>query len=337
MKEAVRGRRITLLTSQSGAEAAKVMDCVDSVITYAAPWMKATATRFNSCPDRCLTRRLRRARFDAAVAFTCFSQSALPAALLCYTADIPLRAAHCRENPYQLLTDWVRETEPQEGIRHEVERQLALAESLGAKVTDNHIRLSVPISAQQDAVRRLRSAGVDPGSPWIVMHVGATAPSRRWPTEYFVDVADVLSAEHHLQVVFTGTGGERDLVESVRSRMAMPSHSLVGQLNIVELAGLLSEAPLLISNNTGPVHLAAGVGTPVVDVYALTNSQHGPWQCPSRVLSYDVECKYCFRSVCPEGHHLCLRGVTPRDVIEAALELLELTDKRPVNRISLPG
>ena len=91
---------------------------------------------------------------------------------------------------------------------------------------------------------------------------------------------------------------------------------------------------LLISNNTGPVHIAAAVGTPVVDLYALTNPQHTPWRVPNRVLFNDVPCKYCYRSICPMGHHACLRGVDADTVIDAALELWE--ERMPLARKSEP-
>jgi ADP-heptose:LPS heptosyltransferase len=107
--------------------------------------------------------------------------------------------------------------------------------------------------------------------------------------------------------------------------MAAPSFSLAGRLRLEELAALLDLAPLLIANNTGPVHVAAAVGTPVVDLYALTNPQHTPWAVPSRVLFHDVPCKYCYKSVCPEGHHHCLRLVPPNAVVRAAGELLRET------------
>jgi ADP-heptose:LPS heptosyltransferase len=82
------------------------------------------------------------------------------------------------------------------------------------------------------------------------------------------------------------------------------------------------------------------VGTPVVDLYALTNPQHTPWQIPHRVLFADVPCKYCYKSVCPEGHHHCLRLVTPDTVIRAIKELLDETvDRRALERMTLvhPG
>ncbi|WP_374011329.1 glycosyltransferase family 9 protein [Massilia sp. Se16.2.3] len=66
-----------------------------------------------------------------------------------------------------------------------------------------------------------------------------------------------------------------------------------------ELGALLAQASLVVSNNTGPAHIAAAVGTPVVDLYALTNPQHTPWRVPNRVLNHDVDCRYCHRSVCP--------------------------------------
>jgi hypothetical protein len=103
--------------------------------------------------------------------------------------------------------------------------------------------------------------------------------------------------------------------------MGMPSRSLAGCLDLVELAALLEAAPLLVANNTGPVHVAAAVGTPVVDIYALTNPQHTPWGVPSRVLFHDVPCRFCYKSRCPLGHHACLRQVSPDAVVEAVRDL----------------
>jgi ADP-heptose:LPS heptosyltransferase len=111
-------------------------------------------------------------------------------------------------------------------------------------------------------------------------------------------------------------------VERVRAGMSSESISLAGQLELGELAALIRAAEVLLSNNSGPVHLAAAVGTPVVDLYALTNPQHTPWQVPSRVLNHDVPCRYCLKSICPQGHHDCLQRVPSEAVVSAALELM---------------
>ncbi|MGA8351985.1 MAG: glycosyltransferase family 9 protein, partial [Isosphaeraceae bacterium] len=90
-------------------------------------------------------------------------------------------------------------------------------------------------------------------------------------------------------------------------------------------------------NNTGPVHVAAAVGTPVVDLYALTNPQHTPWGVPNRVLNHDVPCKYCYKSVCPEGHHHCLTLVPPEAVVEAVRALFAEVGRERCRSISELG
>ncbi len=321
LKEARPGRRVTLMTSPPGAAAAALVPELDGVLAYEAPWMKATAPRTSSAPEYAMAEQLRAARFDAAVIFTVYSQTPMPAAFLCYLADIPLRLAYAHENPYQLLTDWVPDPEPEHRVRHEVRRQLDLVAHVGCRTRDEHLSLRVPDGAAARARAALVAAGVDPARPWVVVHPGATAPSRRYPPESFAAAAGRLAREDGWQVAFTGTAAERELVAGIRAAMGAPSADLSGRLDLGGMAGLLSFAPLLIANNTGPVHMAAALGTPVVDLYALTNPQHTPWEVPHRTLSHDVPCKYCYKSVCPLGHHDCLRLVLPGEVVQAAREL----------------
>jgi ADP-heptose:LPS heptosyltransferase len=170
----------------------------------------------------------------------------------------------------------------------------------------------------------LKANGLNSGRSWAVIHPGSTAPSRRYPPEAFAEVARQLVRDRGLRLVFTGGMAERDMVESIRFAMGeVHSFSLAGEIDLAELAALIGRAPLLISNNTGPVHVAASLGTPVVDLYALTNPQHTPWGVPNRVLNHDVPCKYCYESICPEGHHDCLRLVAPGRVVAAVAELLD--------------
>ncbi len=320
IKDSNRNRRVTLLTSQSGAEAAKLIPSINEVIVYDAPWMKASEAR-NESRDFELISKLRTMSLDAAFIFTVYSQSPLPAALSAYLAGIPLRTAHCRENPYQLLTHWLSDPEPTKFVRHEVERQLELVKAAGFVSLDDRIRLSVPSQARGAVGARLQRCGLDFLDPWLIVHPGSRAISRQYPARYFAAALRTLSIRHGFQAVFTGDESEKPLVEAIREAMKWPSISLCGQLSIEELAAAIQEAPLLLSNNTGPVHLAAGTGTPVVDLYALTNPQHMPWQIPSRVLYHDVSCRFCYKSICPEGHHHCLTLVAPSEVVEAVVDL----------------
>src|SRR5205823_3408039 len=140
-----------------------------------------------------MTARLRGAGFDAAVIFTVYSQSPLPSAFLCYLAGIPLRLAHCHENPYQLLTHWVPDPEPHNLVRHEVRRQLDLAASAGCRTSDERLSLRVPESARSRVLAVLAQLRLDTGQPWVLIHPGATAPSRRYSPEGFARVARLLA------------------------------------------------------------------------------------------------------------------------------------------------
>ncbi len=321
LKSASPARRLTLLTSAMAAQAAPLIEEIDDVIVYEVPWMKATPPRPDSKRDHAMIEQLRARGFDAAVIFTVYSQNPLPAALLCYLADIPLRLAHCRENPYQLLTDWIAEREPQDFIRHEVRRQLDLVAAIGCATDNERLSLRVPTSARRRVRALLRDLGLDEGNPWLLVHPGASAPSRRYPPEGFAAAARILHEDHGFEIVFAGACAERPLVEQIQELMGAPSYSLAGALDLAELAALIAQAPVLLCNNTAPAHLAAAVGTPVVDLYALTNPQHTPWAVPNRVLNHDVSCKYCYKSVCPEGHHDCLRRVAPAAIVQAVREL----------------
>ncbi len=323
-KESGRGRHLTLLTSPSGAGAAHLNPFVDEVIAYDAPWLKATASRPNARPDHQMIERLRDARFDAAVIFTVFSQSALPAALMAFLAEIPLRLAHARENPYQLLTDWIADPEPASGIRHEVERQLALVRNVGWRTGNLRLVLDVPRLARAQVARLRLDLGLT-DNRWVVLHPGATAASRRYPGDQFAAATRLLDAQWRHRVVVTGEASEQSLIDDVCARIGRSAINLAGMLDLPSLAALIEAAPLLITNNTGPAHIAAAVGTPVVDLYALTNPQHTPWMARSKVLSHDVPCRNCFRSVCPLGHNQCLRGVAPSELANAALELLTMS------------
>lgn len=332
LRQSASGRRITLLASGSGVAAAARLPEVDAVIELPSPWMPSESLAPPHWEDALV--QVRDGGFDAAVIFTSYSQSPLPAALTCWQAGIELRLAHCRENPYHLLTDWVPDPEPHELLRHEVRRQLDLVATVGCRADDERLSFRVDAADMQTALGKLQLAGVDPRRPWIVVHPGASAPSRRYPAERFGEaLAQLVEArvaarpQDDLQVVLTGSREERPLCLTVlnilRRRSAQPAALLAGELSLGELAAVLAPAALLIANNTGPVHMAAALGTPVVDIYALTNPQHAPWQVPHRVLTQDVPCRFCYRSVCPQGHHDCLRLLDPARVAEAARLLLE--------------
>jgi lipopolysaccharide heptosyltransferase II len=332
LKEGRPDRSITLWTSSSGQAVAQLIPEIDDTLVAGVPWMKvpdadagATAT---------MVEELRAGAFDAAVIFTVHSQSPLPAALMCHLAGIPRVLAHCRENPYHLLSDWVLESEPAETVRHEVQRQLDLVATVGAHTMLPGLSLLTRAEDAATLAQGLLRHGVTDNGGWIVAHCGATAPSRRYPAEQFSQVIARL-CETHGTVLLTGSESEYDLVADVARRAGEGAVNLAGELTLGEMAVLIEKARILVSNNSGPVHMAAATGTPVVVLYALTNPQHTPWKVPHRVINRDVPCKYCYRSVCPQGHHACLALVEPGEVVAAVQGLLHQTGRLPVPMMGL--
>jgi ADP-heptose:LPS heptosyltransferase len=331
--EGARERRsITLLTSPAGAALVPMLPEVEDAIVATPPWLKGDGSEPAAAPadmveadaaaTLALVERLRAGRFDAAVICTVNTQSALPSALACLLAGIPLRLAHARENPYRLLSDWVPDPEPLAPVRHEVRRQLDLVAAVGATIADEHLSVRVPPAAAR-AIRGLLAAlGIERGDRWVVLHPGASAASRRYPVASFGAAARRLTAEHGIRVLVVGGSAEAGDVAAIAAAGGAGATPIAGALDLPHLAALLSVAPVFVGNNSGPAHLAAAVGTPVVDLYALTNLQHAPWGVPSRILAQDVPCKGCRKSICPMGHHACLADVHPAAVATATLELL---------------
>lgn len=271
---------ITVLTSSMGARITDSMPEVDDTIIFNAPWVQSDmpVSGFNETVEQ-----LRKGAFDAAVVFTVYSQNPLPTVMLAFMAGIPLRLAYCRENPYQLLTDWVPDKEPYEFIQHQVRRDLNLVATVGAVTKDEHLRVTVDETAWPAVIQKLEQAGADLSKPLVLLHPEVSEVKRQYPLNEWNAAAKKLT---DCQLVVTGK-------EEVLIKGAI---SLAGQLNIRELIVLIKHAALLISVNTGTVHIAAATNTPVCVLYALTNPQHTPWLVAGSVLYFDVPEELCSKN-----------------------------------------
>ena len=289
LKQSGAERSVTLLTSRRGARVAAHIPEIDAAIGYDAPWTQHPAPSLGSA-DLAMRSLLESRRFDAAVIFTSPRQSALPAALMCHLAGIRFRAAHCRENPYHLLSDWLPEGDPRKTpAQHEARRQLDLAAAIGAHAIDERLSFRVTAEDRLKASVRLVEAGVDVERPWIAVHPGGGAPTRRYDPRRLGRVAARLSDILRCQVAITGEADDHELCETVREGAGRHAFSLAGRLSLTELGAVIATAPLLVSNGTAAVHIAAAVGTPVVDLYAPDDPRHTPWLVPHRILNTDAE------------------------------------------------
>ncbi|MGA0609304.1 glycosyltransferase family 9 protein [Caldimonas sp. KR1-144] len=324
---------VTLLTSPAGAALAPLLPMVDAVIAHRAPWVSGAC--FDD--DDALIERLRARRFDAAVIFTVSTQSALPASLVCRMAGIPLRLAHSRENPYGLLTHWVRDEDRLgDAMRHEVRRQLDLVASVGFSAASERLQIDIGASDARAAAAALVAHGLAERQPYFVVHVGANAASRRYAPERFGRAAREVGARTGWRAVFTGSDDEAELVARALAHAGGDAVAITRDLALGTLAALIGGARLLIANNSAPMHLAAALGTPVVALYALTNPQHTPWRVPAAVLHRHVDCRHCLKSTCPRADHACLNGVAVEQVVDAAMNLA-MRPRRASAAVALPS
>lgn len=173
----------------------------------------------------------------------------------------------------------------------EVMRYLEVAELVGAYPESVTPRLPVTDADVAEA----RAVVGEPERPRVALHPGATDPRRRWPAEWFAQVADELTADGH-EVVVTGTPGDRDVVDQVVAAARTPICPLVGALSLGGLAGLYAGCAVVVSNDSGPLHLAAAVGAPTVGIFWVGNliNSGTPLRARHRpLISWTVHCPVC--------------------------------------------
>jgi ADP-heptose:LPS heptosyltransferase len=309
VRAAAASAKVTMLVRSGLGEAAEMLPGVDDVMEFDAPWVlfDPPAVRPHVIAD--LISEVEARCFDAALVLTSFHQSPLPLALLLRMAKVPWIGAICDDYPGSLLD--LRHRVP-DGLP-ESERNLSLANAAGFVTDEKGARLAVrrPLP---DITGRVGT------EPYVVFHPGAAVPARRPTATHSRDIVAALAAAGH-HVVITGSADEVTLTGFVAGGQAS---DLAGQLSLPELAGVLAGAEVVVVPNTGPAHLAAAVGTPVVSLFApvVPAQQWAPYGVP-RVLLGDQQapCRNTRMRACSIPDHPCLSSIDPRDVVAAVAEL----------------
>ncbi|WP_439379518.1 glycosyltransferase family 9 protein [Amycolatopsis lexingtonensis] len=309
---AAHASHVTLLTGPHGRAAGELLPGVDEVLTWRAPWIDPEPPPVTAEDTGAFVELARAGRFDRALILTSFHQSPLPLALLLRQAGVPWIGAISEDYPGSLLD-----------LRHRVggdppepERMLSLAEAAGfALPPDDHGAL---------ALRRPRpdTTRLTGGGPYVVVHPAASVPARQPSAAWSRRLVRALIADGH-RVLVTGAPAERHLTREVAGSSAV---DLGGRTTLPELAAVLSGARVVIAPNTGPAHLAAAVGTPVVSLFApvVPSARWAPYGVPTVVLGdQHAPCRDSRARVCPVPGHPCLETIDPADVCRAVTALVQ--------------
>ncbi|MGH7231595.1 MAG: glycosyltransferase family 9 protein [Nitrospiraceae bacterium] len=202
---------------------------------------------------------------------------------------------------------------------HAVDRYLLVARALGAKASAPEFRLCPSAKDREEVARLLARHGVRAGASWIAVNVSARWPTKRWPAEFFAAAGDQLQQEGVGPLVLVGGSNERRESNAVITRMSTAPIDLTGETTPGLLPALFASATVLLTNDSGPMHIAAAVGTPVVALFGPTSPvRTGPYGAEHRVLRSDIACSPCFSRVCGNRVHLeCLTTIAPGAVVDA--------------------
>jgi ADP-heptose:LPS heptosyltransferase len=315
------GHRVTVLAGPRGRAAARLLPGVDDVVVWECPWVDPEPGPVRRADVLRTADLIAALGVERAVILTSFHQSPLPTALLLRLAGVPHLTGASDDYPGSLLD--VRHILPDAGL-HEVERMLSVAAAAGfPPPSDRRLRLRAPLPDVSGLL-----GGAAAGS-YLVVHPGASVPARAPAPERAAEYARALAADGW-PVVVTGSASERGLSRQVAGEHAL---DLGGQSGLAELAAVIAGAAAVVTGNTGPAHVAAAVGTPVVSLFAPTVplERWRPWQVPHVVLgTQDAPCAGSRARTCPVPGHPCLTSVTGDEVTAAVRRLADHT-KREVH------
>lgn len=309
---------VTMLVGRGLGGVAGLLPGVDSVLEFEAPWVVFDPPPLQPAAVDELVGRIRGERFDRALIFTSFHQSPLPLALLLRMAGVGWVGAISEDYPGSLLD--LRHHVADDV--HEAERNLSLAVATGF-VPDAH---GAALAVRRPLPDPSASLGVSwTDEPYVVFHPGAATSARRPTAEASRGLVAALVEAGH-RVVVTGSAPESTLTGYVTAGHASDQViDLGGRCDLPTLAAVLDRAGCVVAPNTGPAHLAAAVGTPVVSLFApvVPAGRWRPYGVDVRVLGdQHASCRGTRARVCPTPGHPCLDSITPEDLLTAVDDLL---------------
>jgi len=308
---AAAGDTVTLLCGARGRAAGELLPGVQRVLEWTAPWIDPEPMPVDPDGVAALCSTIAAERFDRALIFTSFHQSPLPTALVLRLAGVPWIGAISVDYPGSLLD--LRLTGVPDDIP-EHERALRLVRAAG-----------YDLPAGDSGLPQVRCVprSIEVAPPYIVLHPGTSVPARAWPAERFRATADLLTGLGH-RVVVTGSAEEEPLTKYVADGVTGMVCDLGGRLDLTELAAVLAAADCVVVGNTGPAHLAAASGTPVVSLFAPTVPavRWAPYGAAVAVLGdQHAPCRDTRATTCPVPGHPCLASVTPDEVVDTVERL----------------
>jgi heptosyltransferase-2 len=299
------------------------------VVVLARPWVADLYRRENFCDEVLVEEgrrwqtagRLRQRKFDCAILLP----NSFDAALAPWLARIPRRIGYARDGRGFLLTDAIPAPRPGEIPAHQRYYYLELLRRSGVIDEIPECR-DIRLAADPEAGRTLfREFGVRSGQVVGISPGAQNSAAKQWLPERFAEVALRLAQDREAEVALFGTSAERKLCDRIAREIGPAAHNLAGRTTLGQLVDLAGACLAFVTNDSGSMHVAAAVGTPVVAIFGPTDAEAtGPASSLARIVRVPVDCSPCQHRRCPIDHRCMVR-------VEASLVLAEaLTLARPI-------
>ncbi len=289
-------------------------DCLNEVISV--PRYRHGAIRFLRQTIESI-RVLREHKFD----MTVDTHGLLKSSAFCLLSGAPRRIGFDDERR-ELNLLCTNERAPGNPNIHAVDRYLMMAEYLGCPTKPIEFRLPIAEASQNWAVQFVAENQPAPGQPLVGLNLGASRPHKCWPPHYFAQLAEMLYKEDGVVSVLIGSPKERPLSETVQQQVTVPVIDAVGHTTVAQLPALIVQCRVIVSADSGPMHVAVAAGTPVVALFGPTLPHlTGPYGDNNIVLWSQPECACRNKAGCSDYH--CMREITVASAQEAVRQLLQ--------------
>jgi heptosyltransferase-3 len=261
---------------------------------------------------------LRRRRFDTVIDLTDGDRSAF----LSWVSGAPVRIGFNDEHRWR--GKWythVVQSAP--GAQHRIDRDLEALKSLGIQASSKELQLRLTPEEANSADELLDQLGVQRSQSMVILQPGARYWFKAWPPERFAELGDRLMAQHGCQVLIGGSDQDIDIAQEIQ-RMAKRSPIIMaGRTTIKQFAAIAKKSALFVGSDSGAMHIAAAVGTPVVAMFGPSNPREwGPRGGPVEVLYKGLDCRSCFHPTCTRGEENCMRLIAVDEVMSASGRLM---------------
>jgi predicted lipopolysaccharide heptosyltransferase III len=268
---------------------------------------------------------LRRRRFDTVIDLTDGDRSAF----LSWISGAPVRIGFNDEHRWRGRC-YTQVIQPVPGVQHRIDRDLEALEPLSIQAGSKDPQLWLTREEENSADHLLEQLGVQRSQSMVILQPGARYWFKAWPPDRFTELADRLTSQYGCQVLIGGSYQDIDLAQQIRQKAKSSPVIMAGRTTIKQFAAIAKRSALFVGSDSGAMHIAAAVGTPVVALFGPSNpAEWGPRGGTTEVIYKGLDCRACFHPTCRRGEQNCMKLISVDEVATASERLIACMNHVP--------